>query len=128
VTKILSNRLAPLLPSLISANQSAFTRGRNIHDNYIFVQQMVRALHKKEAHVLLKLDISKAFDSISWPFLLVLETMKYVGFAQRWCNLICLLLSTSSTRILVNGEPGMPVHHGVDFVRETPFLPWSSSW
>jgi hypothetical protein len=65
---------------------------------------MVRALHKKkEPHVLLKLNISKAFDSISWPSLL--EIMKYVGFGQRWFNLICLLLSTSSTRIIVNGEP-----------------------
>ena len=66
VTKLLANRLAPLLPSLVSANQSAFVRGRRIHDNFILVQQMVKSLHKKnEAHLLLKLDISKAFDSVS---------------------------------------------------------------
>ena len=83
VTKILANRLAPLLPSLISANQSAFVRGRKIHDNFMLVQQMVKSLHKKkEAHILLKLDISKAFDSISWSFLL--EVMCKVGFGQRW--------------------------------------------
>jgi hypothetical protein len=101
VGEVLANRLAPLLPSIASINQSAFVRGRNIHDNYIFVQQMVKALHKKkEAHVLLKLDISKAFDSVSWPFLL--EVIEYVGFSRRWCDLISLLLSTSSTRILVS--------------------------
>lgn len=61
VGKVLANRLAPLLPSIVSINQSAFVRGRNIHDNFIVVQQMVKALHKKkEAHVLLKLDTSKA--------------------------------------------------------------------
>jgi hypothetical protein len=45
VTKILANRLAPLLPSLISVNQSAFVRGRKIHDNFMMVQQLVKALH-----------------------------------------------------------------------------------
>jgi hypothetical protein len=66
VTKIMANQLAPLLPNLVSANQSAFVRGRNIHDNFILVQQMVKSLNRtKEAHILLKLDISKAFDSVS---------------------------------------------------------------
>jgi hypothetical protein len=59
----MANRLAPLLPTLVSASQSDFVRGRNIHDNFILVQQMVKSLHKKkEAHILLKLDIYKAFD------------------------------------------------------------------
>ena len=109
VTKILANRLAPMLPSLISANQSAFVRGRKIHDNFMLVQQMVKSLHKKEAHILLKLYISKAFDSISWSFLL--EVMCKVGFGQRWRDLICSILSTSSTQVLVNGVPGDTILH-----------------
>lgn len=107
VTKIMANRLAPVLPILISPNQTAFVKGQRIHDNFMFVQQMVKALHKnkkKEANILLKLDISKAFDSVSWSFLL--EILRHIGFGQRWINLLCLLLSTSSTQVLVNGEPG----------------------
>lgn len=38
ITKNLANRLAPLLDSLVASNQSAFVRGRCIHDNYILVQ------------------------------------------------------------------------------------------
>ena len=45
VTKLMANRLAPLLPSLISTNQSAFVRGRKIHDNFLLVQQIVKSLH-----------------------------------------------------------------------------------
>jgi hypothetical protein len=32
--------------------------------------------------------------------------LQHLGFDRNWCNLISLLLSTSSTRILVNDEPG----------------------
>jgi hypothetical protein len=40
--------MAPVLHSLVSRNQIAFVRGRNIHDNFIFVQQMMRSIHRKK--------------------------------------------------------------------------------
>jgi hypothetical protein len=71
VTKLLANRLATKLSDIVSSNQSAFIKGSCIHDNFILVQQTTKALHlQKEARVFLKLDISKAFDSMSWLFLL----------------------------------------------------------
>lgn len=62
---------------------------------------------------MMKLDISKAFDSIQWP--LMIEILKILGFGQRWINWIAGLLSTSSTQILVNGIPGAPLrnHRGL---------------
>ncbi|WVZ84947.1 hypothetical protein U9M48_031914 [Paspalum notatum var. saurae] len=110
VTKVMANRLAPVLPKLVSVNQRAFVKKRNIQDKFLLVQQMAKSLHRsKEPHILLKLDISKAFDSVSWAFLL--EVLLHLGFGRRWCNLVCLLLSTSSTRILLNGEPGCSISH-----------------
>lgn len=120
VTKILANRLAPLLPSLVSSNQSASIRGRSIQDNFLFVQQMVKSLHK-EAHILLKLDISKAFNSVSWSFLL--EVLQQLGFGQRWCDLVCLIQSTSSTQILVNGVPGETILHRRGLRQGDPLSP-----
>ena len=56
---------------LVSPNQSAFVKGRCIHDNFILVQQTAKVLHNlKEPRILLKLDISKAFDLLTWAFLL----------------------------------------------------------
>jgi hypothetical protein len=71
ITKVLANRLAKKLNSMISTNQSAFILGRCIHNNFISVQQTIKLLHcQKVPSLFLKLDISKAFDSMSWPFLL----------------------------------------------------------
>jgi len=58
---------------------------------------------KRIPKLLLKLDISKAFDTVSWQFLL--EILQAWGFGARWRGWISLLLSTPSTRILLYGQP-----------------------
>ena len=84
VTKILANRLASKLDKLVSPNQSALIKGRFILDNFMLVQHATKFLHQqKQARILMKLDITKAFDSVSWPFLL--EVMKNLGFRPIRC-------------------------------------------
>jgi retron-type reverse transcriptase len=79
ITKILANRLAPELDKMVSTNQSAFIRGRCIHDNFIMVSQTIKMLHhKKIPPIFLKLDIKKAFDSVHWAFLL--EILRHLSF------------------------------------------------
>jgi len=96
ITKLLANRLAGRLDHMVSPNQNAFIKGRFIQDNFMLVQQTARYLHQqKQARVLLKLDITKAFDSVSWPFLL--EVLRKLGFGQIWCDIVSGLLSSSST-------------------------------
>jgi hypothetical protein len=110
VAKLLANRLAPKLQELVSVNQSAFVKKRTILDNFLMVQQLARSLHnRKTLHVLLKLDISKVFDLVSWSFLL--ELLQHISFGRKWCNLISLLLSTSSTSILISDVPGNSIFH-----------------
>jgi hypothetical protein len=65
VSKLLSNRLGPKLHKLISINQSAFVKKRCIHDNFVYIQQVIKDLHKKKILALfIKLDISKALDTV----------------------------------------------------------------
>ena len=45
-SKLLANRLAPLLNSLVSKCQSAFVRRRCIQDNFLYVQNIVMQFHK----------------------------------------------------------------------------------
>jgi len=122
VTKVLANRLAGRLNELVSVNQSAFVRGRCIHDNFLLVQQTARFLHQqKQPRILLKLDISKAFDSVSWPFLL--EVLQRRGFGPVWRNMICGLLSSSSSRVLLNGVPGEVIYHRRGLRQGDPLSP-----
>jgi hypothetical protein len=110
ISKILAMRLAPKLDELIDKNQNAFIHSRTIQENFKYIQRAVVLIRKKKIPmILLKLDISKAFDTLSWPFLL--EQLQARGFGQIWCRWISQLLSTASSRILLNGRQGPPIKH-----------------
>lgn len=86
------------------------------------MQQTAKLLHRQKlSRVLLKLDISKAFDSVSWAFLL--EVLTRLGFGFKWRTAICNLLSSSSTRVLLNGDPGRVITHRRGLRQEDPLSP-----
>nr|ABA95403.1 retrotransposon protein, putative, unclassified [Oryza sativa Japonica Group] len=121
-SKILASCLSPRLDELVAPNQSAFIKGRSLHDNFRFVQLVARALHAKRVpRLLLKVDIAKAFDTVSWPFLL--EVLAQLGFSQRWRDWISLILSASSSRVLVNGVPGPRFPHRRGLRQGDPLSP-----
>jgi hypothetical protein len=65
LAKTLANRLAPHLDKLVSHSQSAFIKGRNIHDNFQYVKGVVNHFHNAKTPMLLvKLDIAKVFDGV----------------------------------------------------------------
>jgi hypothetical protein len=109
-SKLLATRLRPKMGGLVSMNQSAFIKGRNLHDNFMLVRQLARKISSRgEAGVLLKLDISRAFDSISWTFLF--QVLKHMGFSDRCLAWFAILFRSASTEILVNGTPGRRIWH-----------------
>jgi hypothetical protein len=83
IMEILANRLAARLDTIVPKNQSAFIKGRFIQDNFMLIQQTTRFLHsQKQPRIMLKLDITKAFDSVSWTFLM--EVLEKLGFGRIW--------------------------------------------
>jgi hypothetical protein len=121
-SKVLSTRLAPRLGSLIHPSQSAFIRGRVIQDNFWYVHSATKLLHaRKKSSLLLKVDISRAFDSVAWPFLL--EVMQHISFSLKWTDWMSTLLSTASTRVCLNDTQGDRICHAQGLRQGDPILP-----
>ena len=77
---MLANRLKPLLPLIVSENQSAFQAGRVITDNILMAFE---TLHYMKNHqngntgfMALKLDMNKAYDRVEWSFV--------KGLLEKW--------------------------------------------
>ncbi|XP_060210957.1 uncharacterized protein LOC132637971 [Lycium barbarum] len=71
ITKLISRRLNPLLPLMISENQSGFLKGRLITENVQLTQEIVQNIKckNKGGNVVIKLDMAKAYDGMSWSFI-----------------------------------------------------------
>ncbi|XP_026399079.1 uncharacterized protein LOC113294922 [Papaver somniferum] len=80
-------------------------KGRNIHENISVASEMVNDLKTKckDGNVGLKMDITQAFDTVSWSF--VLDVFRRYGFSQHWCSWIYSVLSSARISILLNGSP-----------------------
>ncbi|XP_075103538.1 secreted RxLR effector protein 78-like [Nicotiana tabacum] len=93
-----------ILPSLISPNQSGFVKGRSIFENVLLTQEIVTdiRLKGKLANVVIKLDMGKAYDRVSWSYLL--HVLGKMGFAEYFINMVWNLLSNNWYSILINGQ------------------------
>jgi len=121
--KGLAMRLAPHMPQIVKANQSAFIRGRFIHENFRSVQLACRWLRARKCPtVLIKIDLAKAFDTVAWPFLL--EVLERVGFPWRWRDWISTMLRSTSTKVLVNGRTGQRIYHARGLRQGDPLSPF----
>ena len=93
--KVLANRLKKILPNIITENQSTFTKSRLISDDIKH--------GGKEKYMAIKLDMSKAYDRVEWSYLE--SVMRWLGFTEKWINLMMLCVKIVSYSILMNGEP-----------------------
>uniref|UniRef100_A0A803PPK4 Reverse transcriptase domain-containing protein n=1 Tax=Cannabis sativa TaxID=3483 RepID=A0A803PPK4_CANSA len=104
ISKLLANRLKPLLSDLISPTQSAFVPGRWIVKNSIMTHEILDSFEKRkgqESFVGLKLDMSKAYDRLEWAFLE--QTLRAYG-CDPISSYLFILCSEVLSRLLMQKE------------------------
>lgn len=97
------DRLVEALPKIIFINQSTFVKGRSITENVLLAQEIIRNVNvrNKNVNVMVKLDIAKAYDRVSWIFLT--KVLRQFGFCEVVIDMVKRLVSNNWYLVIVNG-------------------------
>ena len=105
-TKILSKALAaklkPVLPSIISSNQTAYVEKRCISESGRLISDIIEICEKENIPAyLVTMDLEKAFDSLDHDFLICV--LKKIGFGDNFITWIKILLNDQQSCVLNGG-------------------------
>lgn len=102
IAKIIANRLKTILSTHISHKKFAFLQNRQIHEAVGTTHELLHSLHlRKLKGMILKVDLSKAFDRVNWLYIRMLLT--HLGFPYAYIKWIMCCITNVSFSVLING-------------------------
>jgi exonuclease III len=101
LAKVLANRCMVHIPRLISREQCAFLKGRNIGDSIMLLQLLPHQLaaQRHKGALVAFLDFKKAYDSVNREFLR--HVLLAMGVGDKFVNWVMLLLGQGTTACAV---------------------------
>lgn len=105
ITKVMVNRLKPVLEKLVSQEQSSFVPGRQIVDNIMVYQEILHSLRTNSGskrYMVIKVDLEKAYDRLRWDF--IQDTLQVAGFDEKWVRNIMRCVETPRLALLWNEQ------------------------
>ncbi|XP_016164225.1 uncharacterized protein LOC107606708 [Arachis ipaensis] len=103
ITKVVVERLRPFLQDIIGPLRGGFIPGRGTPDNIIVAQEVLHFMKKtksKKGVLAFKIDLEKAYDSVSWEFLE--QSLLMFGFPGTIVSLIMKCVKSSSLSLMWN--------------------------
>lgn len=103
ISKMICHRLKPIVENLVPDNQSAFVQDRSMVHNILICHDLLRHYNKKtSARCMMKIDLRKAYDIVSWEFLE--EVMLGYRFPMKFVNAVMTCVTSTKFSVRVNGE------------------------
>ncbi|KAJ0469537.1 putative RNA-directed DNA polymerase [Helianthus annuus] len=104
ISKVIAGRIKRVIGEVIFESQYAFLKERFILDGPLVLNELIGWIKKygKKAF-LMKIDFEKAYDNVSWDFLL--SILDQMGFPMKWRLWVKGILQSTRSSILVNGSP-----------------------
>ena len=101
ITKALTNKVSPFLESLVSPDQAAAIKDRNIQNHNHLIRDIITLAHcRKDKNCILSVDQQKAFDRVAHDWLhRVLEANNFGPNFRKWAQ---LLFANASSQIIAN--------------------------
>jgi hypothetical protein len=122
ISKVIARRLKTVLSDKISLEQFGFLEGRQIHEAIGVAQEALDIIKtRKLKSAVLKIDLSKSYDRVSWLYLRFLLT--HLGFTVPFIRWIMCCIATVNFLVLINGSAKNFFRYERGLIQGCPLFP-----